>query len=222
MPPTVEVFEPANYSPEELAFLLEHLDESPTVALHGGTPSGVNPVAVKTALERFSQLDELARVKKVPWAGYEPIRDSIERFIAYQEKCLEGQANGEPRHPSQQTWDSMGNMSKGGIGADASEKVRNELLPDGTRRTFTVPLVNVNRKAKMWGLKVPGQTAPDTISFDPNGTYVCSICQKAVAAFEVSKGARARNKARSEARKHCAKSTYELQRHRAIMNVPVE
>ena len=222
MPPTVEVFEPADYSLEELAFMREHLRETPNVALHGKLPSGVNPVAIKRALGRFSELHELAEVKQVPWAGYEPIEDAIDRFIAFQEKCMEGQASGEPRHPSQQTWDSMGNMSKGGIGSDASEKVRSELLPDGSRRTFTVPLVAVAKKSRMWGIKVPGQTTPDAITFNPNGTYECSICKKAVSSFDLAKGTRARNKARSDARTHCAKAKTELQRHRAIMNVPVE
>lgn len=219
MPP-VEIFEPADYSLEELAFMREHLTESPNVALHGKVPPGVNPVAIKTALGRFSELSELERLRNVPWAGYEPIKDSIDRFIAFQEKCLEGQRSGEPRHPSQKTWDSMGNMTDGGIGSDASEKVRTELLPDGTRKPFAVALVNVTKKSRMWGIKVPGQTEPDAITYD-NGTYTCSICHKAVASFDTGRGTRVRNKARAAARAHCMKARTEQARHRAIANVPV-
>lgn len=220
MPPTVEVFEPADYSLEELAFMREHLTESPTVALFGKVPLGVNPVTIKRALGRFSELSELERVRKVQWAGYEPIKESIDRFIAFQEKCLEGQKNGEPRHPSQKTWDSMGNMTDGGIGSDAAEKVRTELLPDGTRKPFGVPLVNVTKKSRMWGIKVANQTEPDAITYD-NGTYTCTICNKAVASYDTDKGTRARNKARADARSHCMKAKKEQARHRAIANVPV-
>jgi hypothetical protein len=240
MPPPVETFEPADYSLEELAFMREHLTESPNVALHGGVPRGVNPVAIRNALGRFSELDELQRVRKVPWAGFEAISDSIDRFIAFQEKCVTYQAQGEPRHPSQKTWDSTGAMSDGGIGSDSAEKVRTELREDGSRQTFTVPLVNTVRRSRVWGVKnaaamASALTAPataasrqpaaprvvDAITYD-NGTYTCTICNKAVASFDTDRGSRARNKARSEARKHCLKARKEVARHRAIVNVPVE
>ncbi len=119
MPPTIELFEPAKFSLQELAFLREHLGESPTVAFHGGLPKHVNEDAVRPALERFSQLAELEKVKNAPWVGYAPIKDSIDRFIAFQEKCLLGQSLGDVRHPSQHTWDSQGNSMKAGIGADS-------------------------------------------------------------------------------------------------------
>lgn len=218
---TAELFEPANYSLEELAFIREHLTETPNVALHGSLPKGVSAVEVRRALGRFSELEELSRVKKVPWAGYEPIKDSIDRFIAFQEKCLQGQAQGEPRHPSQKTWDSMGGMTDGGIGSDASEKVRTELLPDGSRKPFAVNLVNVTKRSRMWGIKVPGQTEPDAITYNANGTYTCTICDKVVASYDTDKGTRVRNKARAEARTHCMKARKEQARHRAIANVPV-
>lgn len=219
--PTVEVFEPADYSLEELAFIREHLTETPNVALHGTLPKGVNAVEVRRALGRFSELEELSRVKKVPWAGYDPIKDSIERFIAFQEKCIEGYAQGEPRHPSQKTWDSMGGMTDGGIGSDSSDKVRTELLPDGSRKPFAVPLVNVTKRSRMWGIKVPGQTEPDAIVHGDNGVFTCTICNKAVANYDTDKGARVRNNAKAEARKHCMKASKEIARHRAIANVPV-
>ena len=222
MPPTVELFEPADYSLEELAFLREHLQESPTVALHGGTlPKGVNPAAVRKALTRFSELSELEKVKNAPWAGYEPIADSIDRFIAFQEKCLKGQEQGEPRHPSQHTWDSMGMSQRAGIGADANEKVRNELLPNGQRRPFAVQLVGTPRKSSMWGRKTAPAEFHDMITLADNGTLTCSICDKVVASFDLQKGSRAKNRALAEARKHCMKASSEQARHRAIANVPV-
>ena len=222
MPPTVELFEPADFAIAELHFMLQHLTETPNVALHGTPPPGVNPVAIRKTLGRFSELEELKRVKQVPWAGYDPIKDSIQRFIAFQEKCLQGQAQGEPRHPSQHTWDSTGAMSRGGIGSDSSDKVRSELLPDGTRRSFTVNLTNLTKRQRsMWGPQSAPPVHQDAIMYNDNGTYSCTICQKVVVSFDIDKGSRARNKARADARKHCLKSTKEQARHRAIANVPV-
>ena len=222
MPPTVELFEPADYSLEELAFLREHLQESPAVALHGGTlPRGVNTAAVTKALSRFSELAELERVKNAPWAGHDRIADSIDRFIAFQEKCLKGQEQGEPRHPSQSTWDSMGAQQKAGIGADSNDKVRHELTPEGERRPFAVQLVGTPRKSSMWGRKTAPAEFHDKITLADNGTLSCSVCNKVVANFDPAKGSRARNKALAEARKHCMKASSEQARHRAIANVPV-
>ncbi len=222
MPPTVELFEPAKYSMPELAFLLKHLEESPTVALHGDAlPKGVNKDAVVPLLERLSQLSELERVKKAPWAGYEPIRDSIERFIAFQEKCLQGHAVGDVRHPSQYVWDSTGAAMKTGIGSDSAEMVRTELLEDGTRVPFAVQLTGTARRASRWAKKTAPATFDDKIALAANGTLTCTICDKVVANYDPQKGTRAKNKALADARKHCMKTSTEQGRHRAIVNVPV-
>lgn len=218
----VEIFEPAKYSIEELQFMREHLGESPNVALHGKVPPGVNPVAIRDALGRFAELDELSRVRGVAWAGYEPIKDSIDRFIAFQEKCIEGQSYGEPRHPSSMTWDSQGAVSRGGVGSDNSEMVRTELLPGGERRPFGVKLIDTKKRTSMWGQKTVTNTTDDKIAYNGDGTYTCTICAKVVASFDVDKGTRARNKAKKLVRDHCLKATREQSRHRAILNVPVE
>lgn len=214
-------FEPARFSVEELTFILEHLEESPTVALHGGVPRGVHPEAVKAALGRFVELQELSKVKKVAWCGYEPIKDSIERFIAFQEKCREGQSYGEPRHPSMMTWDSTGAAARGGVGSDASDMVRTELLPDGSRRPFVVKLVNSQQRSKMWGRQEPINTTLDKIADNGDGTFTCTICEKVVANYEVDRGTRARNRALKAARDHCRSVKKEHARHRAILNVPI-
>ena len=217
-----DVFQPAEYSIEELHFLLDHLEESPNVALHGKLPAGVNAAAITKALGRFSSLSELERARKQPWAGYDPIQDSIKRFIAYQEKCLRGQEQGEPRHPSAMTFDSTGAMSRSGIGSDAAEMVRTELLPDGSRKPFGVQLVGTVRKSRMWGgQKSNAAPTVDEITHHANGTLECTICHKVVAHYEVEKGTRVRNKAKADARKHCLKASKEIARHRAILNVPI-
>lgn len=223
MPPTVELFEPADYSLPELRFLLAHLEESPTVALHDvALPPGVSPDAIRPALEKFSRLEELQQKRNLPWAGYEPIRDSIERFIAFQEKCLQGQAMGDVRHPSTHTWDSTGASAKYGIGSDSSDKIRSELRPDGTRVPFAVQLTGaVRKRSSMWAKPAPQQAPDDKIILAENGTLTCSICDKVVANFDPERGSRAKNKAVSEARKHCMQASTEQARHRAIANVPV-
>lgn len=222
MPAITDTFEPADFSIEELHFMLAHLKESPTVALHGGVPKGVHPVAIQTALARFRELDELSDVRNVPWCGYEPIEDSISRFLAYQEKCMEAQKFGEPRHPSQMTWDSTGAMSRGGIGADASEKVRTELHPDGTRVPFTVKLIDGKRRSKVWGQPKVVNTSNDRI-IHTNGVLTCSICDKPIASYDVDRAtSRTMNKMRAEARKHCMNAQSEISRHRAIANVVIQ
>ena len=218
-----DVFQPALYSMEELAFILDHLEETPNVALHGQLPKGVNRNAIKTALGRFSELSELEKVHKQTWAGYEPIRESIARFIAYQEKCIEGQQQGEPRHPAAMTFDSTGAMSRGGVGSDASDMVRHELLPNGQRRAFGVQLVGTVRKSRMWrGPAQASTSVVDEITHDTHkGTLFCTICDKVVASYDTDKGTRVRNRARADARTHCMKAKKEHGRHRSIANVAI-
>lgn len=224
------LFEPADYSLHELRFTLDHLRESPNVALHGGVPEGVNPVAVKSLLGRLYDLDELQRLKGVAWGwsddgtlhGFAAIEDSITRFIRWQEQCLKMQERGGPRHPSQHTWDSTGAMSHGGIGSDSSDKVRSEILNDGTRKPFAVMLHEDGRKRNV---RMPWQgPAPvigaDAITLD-NGVYACSICLKPIASFDPTKGRREQNKARKTVREHVRNSKTELARHRALVNVPI-
>ena len=221
MQTVVDVFEPADLSMAELRFLREHLGESPKVAMHGGLPKGASPEAITAALDRFRELDELSAVRNVQWVGHEPIKDAIDRFIAYQEKCMEAQQYGEPRHPSMQTWDSTGAMSSGGIGSDASEKVRTELREDGTRIPFAVKLVDGKRRSKVWGRPKAINTSLDKITHE-NGVIACTICEKPIYSYDPARGGtRAVNKARSEGRKHCMQSKHEESRHRAIANVPI-
>lgn len=226
----VNLFEPADYSIEELRFALEHLRESPNVALHGTLPTGVNPVAVKGLLGRLHDLDELRRIKGVPWGvsddgtltGYAAIEDSIDRFIRWQEQCLELQSRGGPRHPSQKTWDSTGAMTDGGIGADASEKVRSEIGNDGTRRKFAVTLQEDGRKRT---IRMPWQQEDVKVGSDAitvhDGVYHCSVCEKPITSFDPTKGRTAQNKARTLVRKHVREAKSEIARHRALVNVPI-
>jgi hypothetical protein len=224
------LFEPADYSLPELKFALSHLRESPNVALHGGAPDNVNPDAVKPLLGRLYDLDELKRIKGVPWGwsddgaltGFEAIEDSITRFIRWQEKCRELQKKGGVRHPSQHTWDSTGAISHGGIGSDASDKVRSEITDDGVRRKFAVMLHEDGRKraVKMPWQKPAPKIGDDAITLD-NGVYHCSICEKPIASFDIDRGRPAQNKARKTVREHVRTAKNELERHRSLVNVPI-
>jgi hypothetical protein len=224
------LFEPADYSIEELTFALAHMGESPNVALHDAVPEGVNPVAIRNLLGRLYDLEEIRTIKGVPWGlsddgrltGFDAIRDSSERFINWQRKCMEMQQRGGPRHPSQHTWDSTGAMTHGGIGSDASEKVRSEILDNGTRKPFAVMLKEDGRKRT---IKMPWQQpAPpvgsDSITVD-GGVYHCSICDKPIASFDPTLGRRAQNKAKKVVLEHVRDSKTELSRHRALVNVPI-
>lgn len=224
------LFEPADYALEELAFLKAHLRETPNLALDEGVPKGVNPIVVKRTLGRLSELEELRRMKKREWGfsqadetirGYDAITDAIDRFIKWQEQCIEHQARGGPRHPSMHTWDSTGAMSTGGIGSD-SKKVLHEILPDGTRRPFAVTLVEDGRRrrADMPWTRAKAPTAPDAITVN-NGVYHCSVCAKPITQFDTARGRQAQNKARGVVRKHLKTAKHEVTRHRALVNVPI-
>lgn len=224
------LFEPADFALPELRFTLDHLGESPNVALHGEIPPNVNPVAVKALLGRLYDLEELQKVKGVPWGwsddgtltGFDAITDSIERYLAWQAKCLEMQQQGQVRHPSQHTWDSTGARTHGGIGSDASDKVRSEITNDGRRLKFAVTLHDDGRQRVVrppWLQPAP-VIGDDAITLD-NGVYSCSICEKPICSFDVDKGRPAQNKARTLVRKHVRETKTELARHRSLVNVPI-
>jgi len=137
------VFEPAYYSLEELRFLLDHVGESPIVALHGGPPAGVNPNMMQPTLAKLYEMEELSTKRQVPWAGVEAIRDSILRFLSWHERSIEIRRRGGPRHPSMYGWEETG---KGRIkaikyapGADG-DIVRSEINEAGENVKFAVNL----------------------------------------------------------------------------------
>ncbi len=221
-----DTFEPADYSLQELAFLMAHMEETPTVALFEDVPAGVNRAQIERTLTTFNQLEELRKVKKQQWAGFDAIKDSAARFIAWQEKTMELRRRGGPRHPSMHTWDSTGAMTTGGIGSDSSEKVRHEITDDNQRIPFAVPLRDVNKKSVdlPWVTKTRSsrKSAPvDIVSHTP-GIYTCSICDKPVATYDTITGRRGQNKARTAAVKHLKTCKSEITRHRAILGVPIE
>jgi hypothetical protein len=221
----LDIFEPMTLSRAEREAILEHLEEPASVALLDtrGIP-GVNPVEIKKWIGRFSELEEMKTHRGIAWAGFEAVRDSIQRCNAWEDRCLEIQADGGPRHPSQFGWNSEGDIFQGAIGADARDMVRSEILDDGTRKTFTVHL----RAGRIPGQKttmmpwVKHLTAQpqnaeldDLVIDDTRGTVTCSICQY-TQAYEPKKGRRELAMVKGRMARHLKTSKDEINRHRSL------
>lgn len=226
-------FEPAIFSNEELAFLHIHLQETPAVALHKGTPPGVNPVAVRGLLEQLQTFDQLRKVHGVQWAGFDAVADSIERYLAWMERSEEihrrtggNKSNSSIRHPSLFLWDGNGNAYKHGIDADSAEMVRTEILPTGERRAFAVRLMetestlmpSLQEVAPWFRLDSVVQAAQkDDVVIDRakrNGTMTCSICGKAEA-FDTT-NRQSFSAARARMSKHMMQAKTDIARHRTL------
>lgn len=228
MPPPTDLFEPALYSVQELEFLLTHLGESATVALADGTPRGVNRTVVSDALAKFTDLEELQRERNRPWAGYPLVRDSIVRYLTWQDRCRQIKRHGGPRHPSMFAYDG-GEPRRGAIGTDSAEMVRSEILDDGTRRKFAVNLTRpagaanlteTGRALMPWLQEAdePGEPKIDEVTVDKKkGLLTCSICDHIVAfSTDPSKGSRPYNLARAQMAKHLRAATTHTARHQAL------
>lgn len=234
-----EKFEPADFSIEELEFLLAHLKESPNVALHEMDEEGVNPKQIRPILARFTELEELRTVRDVPWAGYDAIQASITRFLDWHNRSMEIQAEGGPRHPSQHNWDEDGTMTRGGTGADSSEKIRSEIADDGERIPFTVMLREVpgggtpnmpwvpgskrsTGKAKRTTSSAKNATragdADNGIVHDAKlGLFTCKICNEAICTYQKRSGQRGLALAKRKVERHLRTARKGQARHRAIL-----
>ena len=238
-----EKFEPADFSIEELEFLLEHLEETPNVALHEMDEEGVNPKQIRPILARFAELEELKTHREVAWAGYDAIRDSIKRFLEWHNRSMEIQAEGGPRHPSQHNWDEDGTQTRGGVGADSSEKIRSEIADDGERIPFTVMLREVAGGGSPNMPWVPGsqrktgkatKTAATPKSSPKNATrkgdvvdgiihdqklgiFSCKICNEGICTYKKGSGQRGLAMARRKVERHLRTARKGQARHRAIL-----
>lgn len=235
------VFEPACYSREELDFLLANMEKPPIVALSKPMPAHVNKGTVKPLLEELYDLQQLKTHERREWGfpitdaeseddavhGYEAIKDSIVRYLAWMERVdlIRDRTERAIGNPSMFAWDSTGGAFKYGIDSDAGI-VRTEILPDGSRRAFGVKLVDRGRRS----LKSLGDVAPwvsrskaevlkdsVVIDVDPkksHGTLTCSICGKAES-FPVQNRS-LQNLARSRMSKHLKTEKVEAARHRLL------
>lgn len=226
-------FEPATLSAGELNFLLDHLTESPNVALHKGVPTGVNPTAIQSVLGELQELHQLHQAHGQLWAGFDAIKDSVLRYLSWQERCREiyrrtGGVQGQRSvlHASLYAWDASGSYFKAGIDADSAEMVRTEILDDGSRKPFGVRL-----------LEPAGHMAPDLGEVAPwtrigggirpkitdalvekraktTGSITCSVCEKAEAFDPRSR--QSYSAARARMGRHLSSAKNEVARHRLL------
>ena len=138
----MDVFDPARYSLEENKFFLQHLGESPVVALQDRLPQGVNPVTVQEVLGAVYELDELKKHRGNTWAGQTAISTSINTYLSESQKWKELSTRGAPRFPTMHAWDGKGRPHRGGVGSDSSQ-VTTYLTKNGKREPFAVPLQTV-------------------------------------------------------------------------------
>lgn len=228
-------FEPAVLSNEELAFLLDHLEEPANAALHGGVPVGVNPIAITGTLNMLQELDQLEKYRNVPWAGFDAVRDSIERYLAWDTKrnaifAATGGPHAQNAIPnaSMYAFESDGSAFKHAIGADSAEMPRTEILDDGSRKAFGIKLLQPDGEAQInalaavapWIQRATGAARSkitDTMEIKEvgkHGTITCSVCGKSE---EFMKGDRHKFlAARSRMAKHLKSVKTEVARHRML------
>lgn len=214
-------FYPAHLSDPELQFLLDHLDESPLVALQGELPTGVNPVAIEHALQPIHDLEQLRIHRGLVWAGYDAVRDVIIRYQAWQKLSLDSQALGGPRFPSMHTWDSQGTMTKGTPGSDSYDLVRHEILDDGSRRPLFLedlrrPIIAKQGPRLPWVRRSEQDMALDAVEHDDvKGLLSCSICGHTVT-YAAGGGRAKLNMARGKMARHLKSTRSEPNRHQAL------
>lgn len=213
-------FFPAKLSGAEIDFLLEHLEEPPTVALQGEMPEGVNPQAIEDVLVPMHDLEQLRLHRQLDWAGFDAVRDVCERYKAWDEFSRDIRAQGGPRHPSQHSWDGSGVMSTGTPGCDAAEMVKTEILEDGTRRDLYIADLRRSAAAKVRGPQLPwvkrAAVVDDELQHDATkGLLTCTVCGF-TNSYDVSKGRVGINMARGQMARHLKSSRKEPVRHRAL------
>lgn len=213
-------FYPAKLSFAELDYLLDHMEEPPTVALQGEMPEGVNPEAIRQVIEPMHELEQLRAHRGIAWAGFAQVRDVIHRYREWQRLCLDIQQQGGPRHPSMFHWDSQGVMTKSVPGTDSAEMVRHEILEDGTRRALFLEDLRrpVQGKAapKFPWVKRVAEADSDAVQHDDaKGLLTCTICSHTVS-YNVAKGRQAFNLAKGQMARHLKGTRTEETRHRAL------
>lgn len=214
-------FYPAKLSDAELEYLLDHLEEPPTVALQGDLPEGVNPTAIEHTLTPMYELEQLRAHRGIAWAGFDQVRDVIVRYQAWQTFCRDIKAQGGPRHPSMHSWDSQGRMTKGTPGTDSSEMVRHEILEDGSRRPLFIGDLRRPVQASKAGPHLPwvkreDLSVTDAIEHDDvKGLLTCTICDHVVT-YQTGQGTTRLNMARGQMARHLKSTRKEPNRHRAL------
>jgi hypothetical protein len=144
-------FEPAQYSLQDLHFLLDHLGTPPIVAFRQPLPVGTHRNSLEDVLRSVYEMEELKKAEDgFQWAVIESLTDSITRYLEWHDRSREIARRGARdssgsliSHPSMYAWDEDGRAFKFAVDADAADMVRTEIQADGSRRAFGVTLANV-------------------------------------------------------------------------------
>lgn len=135
----METFDPVKYSLEENQFFVDHLGESPVVALGAALPAHVSPVVVREVLGAAYEREELKQHRGTAWVGVDTCINASKVYLTECEKWAQLAKKGAPRFPSLFAWDGRGRPHRGGIGADSGQ-VTTYLLPNGERQRFAIEL----------------------------------------------------------------------------------
>lgn len=222
-------FEPAEYSVEELRFLLSILGKPPVVVQDMVLPAGVVLVQVLKLVKQCYELQEKFDHSEIPWAGYDRVREAIERMLAWYQTGAELARRGGPKHPSMQTWDGSRFLPRGP--ESDSGKVRTEILSDGRRRPLGVDLASPDGQsvgpnligAAPWlsptgagGVGDLLASTPSKLLFAENdqahtGTITCPICEWVESYSSMASGGK--NLAMGRMTKHLKQSKTQKDKH---------
>jgi hypothetical protein len=212
----VNEIDPVIYSEEERAWLLENLGKPPAVALRD-LPKGVNIRQVKPLLEKLQELEDLQKHENQPWIGFEAVKDAIRVFSEQDAKWAADarRTKRAPRFPSLYSFDGKGRPHLGGPGSDSGQ-VRTYFDAKGNRIPFAKALVTD------WQPEWTAPTIVDESSLGDTGItnnadlhrWEC-FCGHTET---YRKGSRSsENVAKGRMKKHLAKATEEVDRHREII-----
>ena len=222
-------FEPAEYSVQELRFLLSILGKPPVVVRDMELPDGVVRAQVLKLVTACYELQEMFAHSETPWVGYDAVREQIERMLAWYQTCAELARRGGPKHASMQTWDGNRFLPRGP--ESDSEIVRTEILSDGSRRPLGLDLASPDGQgvgpnligAAPWlsptGVGAVGDllsSTPSKLLFTVNdqshtGTITCPICEW-VESYS-SQMANGKNLAMGRMTKHLKRSKTQKDKH---------
>ncbi len=222
-------FEPTEYAIEELQFLLTNLQKPPSVLREIKFPIGIVRMQILKIVTQCYELQEKLTNLQIPWAGYDKVRDSIERTLAWYQTCAELARRGGPVHASMQAWDGNRYQPRG-VESD-SQMVRTEILKDGSRRPLGLDLASPGGQsvgpnligAAPWleqGGGSPNQdllaATPTELVYEENlkaqtGTVQCPICQWTESYKTQTSGSR--NVALTRMKKHLKQSKTDRDKH---------
>ena len=187
-------FEPSEYSVEEIRFLLVELEQPPVIMREIPLPPRVVRAQVLKLVTQCYELEEKQTHSKIPWVGYDRVREQLERTLSWYQTCQELARRGGPTHASMQTWDGNRFMPSG-VESD-SGIVRTEILPNGRRRPLGLNLASPDGQsvgpnligAAPW-LSPDGSFSQDLLSSTPmelvyaenaeaqTGSVTCPVCE---------------------------------------------